>query len=554
MSIQGVTEKCWILALFIRDDGERLLLGDGMYDFKRRQQHFDGNNYENDTVDVQGTDGTLLAGQVRRAADQTFEGYIGDATVSKQTIEEYRRDFFMFFRKNYFYTVVYVFPDGTAIQRRRGFISKAPEVKELWQIHPEYSVSLNFEDVNYYSYAENDQGQEIYEKSVDIPLATASKGGLIWGDVEETLITKTGTNFDITNTTTSDTISALQLDGATSQDSTPSPSTPVSVKVVTGEQTISLSNSSESIDYTVNLGNIELCKLGEYQDYIYKEDGNWYLHKETFKEIPTTLANRLSTDTSGKYRFNFNLSQQSVTTSSSIGGVAYSDQLSLDVAAGTYNYTAGKNTFTASATDVVFLAQAATTMTKEEAIAWLVSNPITFYLPLAVATNTQITDATLISQLESILQANLLDGDTSVTVSGDLPSPLTMEFIVHSGGGVVWDEIGATWEEGSGGSNVVAVDSVDNVYPLLTITGLTINPVIENTTTGTILVYDGTIADSQTLKIDMSAQTATLNGTNVIKNISGDWLAFAPGNNTVSYTASNNDAPNATIEWNEVVG
>lgn len=303
MSIQGVTEKCWILALFIRDDGERLLLGDGMYDFKRGQQHFDGNNYENDTVDVQGTDGTLLAGQVRRAADQTFEGYIGDATVSKQTIEEYRRDFFMFFRKNYLYTVVYVFPDGTAIQRRRGFISKAPEVKELWQIHPEYSVSLNFEDVNYYSYAENDQGQEIYEKSVDIPLATASKGGLIWDEV-----------------------------------------------------------------------------------------------------------------------------------------------------------------------------------------------------------------------------------------------------------GVVWDSIGATWEEGSGGTNIVTVDSVDQVYPVLTITGLTVNPVIENTTTGTILVYGGTVADSQTLKIDMSAQTATLNGTNVIKNISGDWLAFAPGNNTVSYTASNNDAPNATIEWNEVVG
>lgn len=303
MSIQGIMSRCWILALFIREDGERLLLGDGMYDFKKGQQHFNANNYENDTVSVQGADGTLLAGQVRRASKQTFEGYIGDGTTSKQEVEEYRRNFFMFFRKNYFYTVVYIFPDGTAIQRRRGFIEEAPEVKELWQIHPEYSVSLNFEDVNYYSYAENGQGQEIYEKSVEIPLATATKGGLIWDSV-----------------------------------------------------------------------------------------------------------------------------------------------------------------------------------------------------------------------------------------------------------GVVWDSVGATWEEGTGGTNVVTVDSVDQVYPVLTITGLTVNPVIENTTTGATLEYNGTITASQTLEINMSTQTATLNGTSVLKNVSGDWLAFAPGDNTVSYTASNNDAPNATIEWNEVVG
>jgi hypothetical protein len=29
-------------------------------------------------------------------------------------------------------------------------------------------------------------------------------------------------------------------------------------------------------DYPINLGSLELCKIGNYQDYLYKENGNWY--------------------------------------------------------------------------------------------------------------------------------------------------------------------------------------------------------------------------------------------------------------------------------------
>lgn len=181
MNLDQIQTECFILALFIRDDGQRLLLGSGAYVFKNTQQHFAANLFMNDTVEVQGNDGVLLAGQVRRPNTQVFEGYIGDATVSKVDIENYRRAFIGFFSKNYYYTVVYVFPNGTAIQRRKGFIVDAPEVKELYQVFPEYHIGLSFEDVNYYSYSENDQGQEIYTKTASISLSTgAVEGGLIW--------------------------------------------------------------------------------------------------------------------------------------------------------------------------------------------------------------------------------------------------------------------------------------------------------------------------------------------------------------------------------------
>ena len=118
MNLSDIETKTYILALFIRDDGERFLLGSGAYEFKKDQLHFVANSYYNDVVEVQGNDGVFLAGQVRRPQTQTFEGYIGDASVLKQDVETYRKAFFAFFRKNFYYKVVYIFQDGTAIPEK----------------------------------------------------------------------------------------------------------------------------------------------------------------------------------------------------------------------------------------------------------------------------------------------------------------------------------------------------------------------------------------------------------------------------------------------------
>ncbi len=183
MNLDDITTQCFIMSLFIRDDGERFLLGSGAYHFNKKQLHFVANTYQNDLVEVQGNDGIMLAGQVRRGSTQPFDGYIGDASVSKSDIENYRRSFFMFFRKNHYYKVVYILPSGTAIQKQRGFIVDAPEVQELWQIYPEYHVALNFEDINYYEYAEDSDGHEIFGKSATISLSIGARdGGVIWDE------------------------------------------------------------------------------------------------------------------------------------------------------------------------------------------------------------------------------------------------------------------------------------------------------------------------------------------------------------------------------------
>lgn len=183
MNLNQINQECFILALFVRDDGERFLLGSGAYEFLEKQQHFTANSMVNDTVEVQGNDGILLAGQVRRAATQSFDGYVGDFSLRKSFVESLRRDFLKFFVKNHFYSVIYVFPDGSAIKRQRGFLVDAPEIKELYQMSPEYHVALNFEDVNYYRYMENPEGEEIYGQSVEVYRAGAETGGLIWDSV-----------------------------------------------------------------------------------------------------------------------------------------------------------------------------------------------------------------------------------------------------------------------------------------------------------------------------------------------------------------------------------
>lgn len=178
--LADITAQGWIMAYFIRSDGERFLLGTGAYDFKSDLQHFQPNAMANDIVELQGTDGQLLAGQVRRSATQSFDGYVGDSTQNRERIEELRRDFLMFFRKNFFYKTVYIYPNGTAIQRKRGYLVDAPSVPELYQFFPEYHVALNYEDPNYYEYAEDAQGDEIFANILAIALSSARSGGLVW--------------------------------------------------------------------------------------------------------------------------------------------------------------------------------------------------------------------------------------------------------------------------------------------------------------------------------------------------------------------------------------
>lgn len=718
MAIAGIDPKCYILALFVRDDGVRFLLGDDPYEFKDKQLHFQPNTLANDVVEVQGNDGYLLAGQVRRPGTQSFDGYVCNGTNSKAEVEVKRREFLQFFRRSHFYKVIYVFPNGTAIQRKQGFLVDDPTVQELYQQYPEYHVALNFEDVNYYTYEEDDQGQEIYAKEAIVPLAGGgATGGLIWdeygvvwedpwsdpvsvsgsemqidnnagamapiqdlellGDTEQqtysgknivpfpyngggnrngitftlnsdTSVTVNGKNngngnssynvyyknpstmtlpagkyyfippsntnimyviytgsnyydldasngYSVTfssdtpiqqiyiqvrkgNTTTFNNVKVYPmlttLSGQTESDfepyvggiPAPNPDYPQAVQTVTGEQTVTITDGQgQSQEYEVNLGNIELCKIGEYQDEIFNNDPNadwydpdlednaWYVRKETGKYVFTGSESwgTAGEAGSGYYGYWWGLSGNGIDILRSNPNYYMTHLKWKD-----YSYNTRENCFMfAGATGsvpIIVVSNNSNFANVNSFKTWLSNNSVTLYYPLATPTDTKITDATLVGQLEALGAMRLFIGENNLLVSATGTNlPATLEFSYPT----KFATIGAEWEEGgTKGATIVDVNAIDNTYPVWELMGPAVNPTISVLTTNTTLTYNGTITASQKLVIDMFNKTATLNGTSVIGNVSGDFVYMAPGTNRIAYTAGNTDAPDSTIYWQEVVG
>ena len=455
--VQGVNERNWILTLFIRDDGERFLLGDGAYEFKDTQKHFTAPTVENDTVEVQGNDGIMLAGQVRRPNTQEFDGFVGDATATKEEIEEKRKAFLGFFLTRHTYTAIYIFENGKAIQRRGGFIVDAPEVKELWQIHPEYHVALNFEDINYYNYAENEEGQEIFANIYRLINTRATSGGLVWDEI--------GVVWDEMQAGGKNLFEVFPYDGSIESNG---------LTLTQRDGWIVINGT------TVGNGWTEICAD--------------FRNGTTTKSTPKIIL-----DPSKEYTFSFvveNLGGQTFSFnfqkgydggSVEGGGSIKSDKITFDNSDGIYR-------------------------------AWI-----------RTFGNTTFDNVRLRIQLE--------EGSEATPYEPFIPAG------------------GAVWESGSGETeNNINVESIETVYPVLTITGMAQNIVVENSRTGDVLEYIGNVASGQTLVIDMQNQTAKLNGVNVVGNIVGDWLRLMPGQNRVLYDANTDENSEATLEWQEIVG
>lgn len=432
MDLKDIQTKCYILALFIRSDGERFVLGSGFYEFIEKQMHFVANTLANDVIEVQGNDGYFLAGQVRRPRAQSFDGYVGDGTLTKEQIEEKRREFFKFFRKNFFYKVVYVFPDGTAIQRKQGFLVDDPSVEELYQIYPKYHVALNFEDVNYYTYSENDLGEEIYSSVVTIPSAMGeASGGLVWDE-----------------------------NGAVSEPASFSDNLfdPTNVNVISGN--LPAANGSITASTTDRIA------------YVKVEPNTLY----TFKQNLSTPYPRCYI---------------AFSTVEPVVGGAYTNRV--QYADGEGSFTTGENT---------------------QYLVWWFFNT----------------------------------SSTTYTMQELLNSMELKKLVVSNGAGLVWEG------GGSGEPVVVSVNSIENVFPVWEVVGPAVNPSLSVLTTNTTIEYNGTVTAGQTLMIDMFNKTASISGTSVIGNVSGDWVYFEPGQNRVVYVADNPDVPASQIHFQEIVG
>ena len=157
-------------------------------------------------------------------------------------------------------------------------------------------------------------------------------------------------------------------------------------------------------DYTIDLDSIELAKIGTYQDRIYKTDGKWYIEKQTGKVVLDGSEDWYYATSSGGY-FQLDNSYGSLPFDGNPATNALCDHFICrprwHVASST-NYNLSIN-MSGSLTAIRY--DAITDLADFKT--WLSTHNTTVYYALATPTTTEITNQTIINQLEAVLNMQL---------------------------------------------------------------------------------------------------------------------------------------------------
>jgi hypothetical protein len=202
----------------------------------------------------------------------------------------------------------------------------------------------------------------------------------------------------------------------------------------------------EGREYEVNLGNIELCKIGTYQDYIYKDGQQWYIHKEIDHETrnvtinaiadnntatPTTVSQSGTFDIGGWDWTKYATTAANAILSSNIGTFKLDANLTGNAAAramesGTFCQRQGTND------RIYFRNTGYAGKTGDDLKAALLANSggANLWWHLATPTDTPITNSALIAQLDALAAAKSYNDKTYITVEAtdpNLPALLKVE-------------------------------------------------------------------------------------------------------------------------------
>jgi len=159
---------------------------------------------------------------------------------------------------------------------------------------------------------------------------------------------------------------------------------------------------------------IELNKIGNYQDYFYKQDDKWYLHKEVGKVVlDGSEAWELNgqNDTYGQFIYNV--------VGKATGTLNIYCNRFINEAGATGNYIYGRATTNRTS---ITIAKSLCGYSLTAFSNYLSNNNTYFYYLLETPTNTEITYTPLINQLNTLQEASSYEGTTNINqVNNDLP-------------------------------------------------------------------------------------------------------------------------------------
>ena len=195
--------------------------------------------------------------------------------------------------------------------------------------------------------------------------------------------------------------------------------------------TIQIEKGSTATSYAAYFAPIELCKIGDYQDSIYKSSGKWYVRKETGKRTYTagdiTIA---ASDTYSNVRY---AQFPKGADNKQYGNYTYGDIINFfthginmgAVPAGGWNsYISDGLIYNSAMQDNYWCSFSKSTVlaTMQEKL-----NGMVAYYVLATPTDTEITNAALIAQLEVILAGGTQAGANTIALTPSAGATGTLE-------------------------------------------------------------------------------------------------------------------------------
>ena len=252
---------------------------------------------------------------------------------------------------------------------------------------------------------------------------------------------------------------------------------------------------------------IELNKIGTYQDYFYKDNDKWYLHKETKKLDMSTIIDWVKTDDGSFFKSGF-VDTYGIKRDTLLSNIfQYSTENWYDN--GYFGIASSGNMWVKTGDSSLTTATAFTN--------WLSNKGAIMYGILTTPTNTEITYTPLIEQLESIKNAMSKEGTTNVNqVNNDAPFIITASVLSGT------DSITLT-NEGNTTSK-----------PTLTITGSGVVGVyLEN-----IQMFNISLGTNETIIIDTENMEAYYGSQLKNRQVTGDYSNFAlqSGTNNLKFT------------------
>ena len=194
----------------------------------------------------------------------------------------------------------------------------------------------------------------------------------------------------------------------------------------TGYDGIQMEKGDVITDYAAYFTPIELCKIGDYQDYIWKDGEDWKVHKALAK-----IALDGSEDwynAGGNAPFGLAIDGALITTSNDNPPLVYCDKfypVSQNASWSSYDSLISTNS-TSTSTKTIrirYVDMASLSAFK----AWLSNNNTTLYYALATPTDTEITNEALVAQLEAILAGGTYAGANTITLTPSAGATGTLE-------------------------------------------------------------------------------------------------------------------------------